>query len=384
MSSRGEYGSGTIVMPRGFSEWKDQDIKMESPWDIADAYENKKLAGAFQIPEQHEKFLEEAKRDTGYAYLEDAAHDNGWADSGKGKLAIPFVHLAEAYPQAIPGPGQVVGDCVSHSQKNANLLSMVCEVVAGNPDQEHGKREMFPKVDLIGEKNGVMSTEAIYWHRGYDGHGWYCGASARVSRQLAGCVLRQDYPELGFDLTRYSGANIKLFGSRKPTRSVIDEHDDHLVRAAAEVRGAEGVRDALFNGYAISSCGMEGFERQRDKYGVSRRTTQWAHAMAYFAFDDRAEIVRKYGGPLVLVQNSWGVWNKGPRAIYDSAKYVPANKKQDWINKGIVDPGTGAILIPHGSFWARWSDVSRRECYVMSSVNGWPKQTIDWGNSLWG
>ena len=219
----GEYNSGPIIIPKGFNAWTGQaaELELNTPQDCIEAYENKHLAGAVGNPEQNDRFLEEAKRDTGYAYLEDAATANGWADSGAGKLVIPFVHVMEAYPKAWPGrKGQVVGDCVSWSQRNANLMSMVCEVVAGHEDEEHGKAERFPEVSLRGESDGVLSTEAIYHHRGSDGHGWFCSASARVSRQKAGCVLRKPYPELGFDLTQYSKNNIMLYGRRSPPQNV--------------------------------------------------------------------------------------------------------------------------------------------------------------------
>lgn len=381
-----EFSSGPIIIPKGFNRWEGfaADLELGTPDSCLDAYESKKLAGAVEMPQQREMFLAEAKQASGYSYLGDAAHANGWADSGKGKLVIPFVHVLEAYPKALPGPAQVVGDCVAHSQKNANLLSMVCEVVSGKRDEEHGKAERFPEVSALGEKNGVLSTEAIYWHRGYSSHGWFCGASARVSMQKAGCVLRKPYPEINIDLTKYSGSNIAKFGSRKPTREVVDAHNNNLVRAAAQARSFAEIRDALYNGYGVSSCGSEGFERKRDSYGVSRRTTTWQHAMKYGAVDERPVIVQRYDQPLVLLVNSWAAWNSGPRDIFDSAKYVPADKKQDWISKGIVNPSTGNIMIPHGAFWARWSEVSRRDCYVMSSVNGWPRRNIEWGTSLLG
>lgn len=379
-----EFSSGPRIIPKGFSAWEQQDLVLGDEQSCIDAYENQKLAGAVEMPEQRELFLQEAKRSTGFAYVDDAAQANNWAESGKGRLVMPFVHILERYPNALPGPAQVVGDCVSHGQKNANLGSMCCEVVSGHIDEETGKAEDFPDVSELGEKNGVLSTEAIYWHRGYDGHGWYCGASARVSQRLAGCVLRENYPELGIDLSRYSGSNIKKFGSRKPTAEVVDTHNNNLVRASAMAKSMEATRDALANGYCINTCGMEGFSRKRDKNGVSGRSGQWAHSMAELAFDDRDIIKRIYREPLVLVMNSWRVWNSGPRDILDSAKFVPSDKKAEWIRKGIVNATTGNIMIPHGAFWARWSDVSRRERYVMSSVAGWPKKNIDWGESLWG
>jgi hypothetical protein len=81
--------------------------------------------------------------------------------------------------------------------------------------------------------------------------------------------------------------------------------------------------------------------------------------MAYTGVDDRDEVKAKYGGPLVLIQNSWGEFNSGPRRIM----------------------GTN-IDIPIGSFWARWSDISRRYMCAFSSVAGWPARDIDYSQYL--
>jgi hypothetical protein len=34
------------------------------------------------------------------------------------------------------------------------------------------------------------------------------------------------------------------------------------------------------------------------------------------------------------------------------------------------------LEIPHGSFWARWSDISGRYSIAFSGVNGWPAQQL--------
>ena len=74
--------------------------------------------------------------------------------------------------------------------------------------------------------------------------------------------------------------------------------------------------------------------------------------MAVCGVDDRQDTVKKYGEPIILIQNSWGSWNTGPRRVM----------------------GTN-IDIPHGSFWSRWSDVRSRTYYAMSSAMGWePKE----------
>jgi hypothetical protein len=75
--------------------------------------------------------------------------------------------------------------------------------------------------------------------------------------------------------------------------------------------------------------------------------------MACIGYDDRDEIKKKYGEPLVLILNSWGIWNGGGRRIL----------------------GTD-IDIPEGSFWTKWSEVKNRSCTAMSGAMGWPAKKL--------
>lgn len=212
-----------------------------------------------------------------------------------------------------------------------------------------------------------------------------CSAAARVMQKSSGLWIRKNYQEIGLDLTRYDGRLAGKWGSSPPTGKVADQGKMNLVRAFAEAKTAEARRDAIANGYAGFTCGMEGFSNKRDSNGLSQRQGEWAHSMTTIGFDDRPVIKQKYGDSLELILNSWGIWNSGPRDILDSAQFVPADKKDLWIRLDIVNPTTGNIMIPKGSFWARSRDVSRREWLATSSVNGWPKRNLEnWGGSLAG
>ena len=191
----------------------------------------------------------------------------------------------------------------------------------------------------------------------------------------ASCVLRQEYPELGIDLTSYSGKLAGKYGSAQPPLNIRDAFDDHLIRQVTEASSFEEIRDLLHNGYGISSCGSEGLAKVRDENGVSKRSGSWAHAMAYIGVDDREETKRKYGGPLILDLNSWNVWNSGPREIYKSSQYVPEQYKTYWQSIGIV-ASSGNILLPEGATWVRWSDFKNRYASARASVNGWPRQNL--------
>lgn len=371
------------IFAKGTRYWAEQESF--DPFNIEKAYATG-LAGCWTDPDVRAECVEEQKALTGFGSISEAAHQNSWADSGAGKLVIPFVHVLEAYPGCWPGPAQERGDCVSHSTKNAALASMVCEVAFGKPDEVTGKREMLPEVGAEGIKNGVLSTEAIYWYRRHGGDGWMCPDACRVLQKESGCWVRQDYPELGLDLTRYSAKLAGKWGSSPPTGAVAEAGKLHLCRAFAEAPSTEERRDALANGYILSTCGGESYARTRDTNGVSKRTPEgWAHAMAGIGYDDRDETKKLYGGPLELIINSWAIWNSGPRDIRDSANMVPASKKDLWIRLGIVNSQTGNIMIPEGSFWAIAKETKNRDCWAVSSVNGWPRKNLpDWGGSLLG
>lgn len=280
----------------------------------------------------------------------------GLTGSGAGKLWAPWQVMLDVFPGCLPASAQARGDCVSHSTRNACLGTLACEIAAGNPDEVTGLLEGPPEVVDDARRDGVLSTEAIYWWRGHGGDGWSCDHAAEVVLKDSGLWLRKQYADLGIDLTRYDGELAGKWGSKPPPASVREVGQNNLVRTATRARTFEEVRDLLANGYCISSCGMEGFANKRDENGVSRRQGEWAHAMAYLGVDDRDEIKRQYNEPLVLVMNSWAKWNTGPRRVLGTS-----------------------LEIPEGSFWARWSDLDGRYAIAFSGVNGWPAQRLpDW------
>jgi hypothetical protein len=285
----------------------------------------------------------------------------GLAGSGAGKLTAHWTIVERLFPGCWPASRQSLGDCVSHSQRNACLYSVACEIAAGKPDEVTGHVEEKPEQPDEGVRDGVFSTEAYYWFRRRAARdGWFCEAAAKVAVEETGAWPRKNYPELGFDLTKYSGSLATRWGSSPPPENIRTPMAKHRFRTAARCESFEVVRDMLHNGYGITSCGGEGFSSTRDDNGVSRRSGSWAHAMAYIGADDRDEVKAKYDGPLVLVMNSWGKWNGGPRRVMGTP-----------------------LDIPEGSFWARWSDVSRRVAIAMSGFAGWPAQKLpDWTKGI--
>ena len=345
-------------MPRLFRRWPDDAPGDLSPWKIRAMYAEG-YAGcewrADKIKAARAEFDEhiESQGDWSYANGEDAAYANGLVGSGVGKCSLIFPLIEQLYPGSLPGPAQVTGDCVSHSQKNADLGSLCAEVLAGSPDEQSGLVEGAPDVSPEGIRNGVLASEWPWYWRGYNGAGWQCHIAAKVSTQH-GCMIRKRYsPE--FDLTKYSSTSAARYGRRPPPDELDRIGRQHLVRTATRVSGMEQIRDFLSNGYAIASCGGESFSRNPDAWGCASRTRSgWSHAMAYLGFIDTPEVRREYGDSLVHVQNSWGNYIQGePRQVYGTT-----------------------IKINRGSFFAKWSDVKNRTTIAMSSVAGWPAKQL--------
>ena len=345
----------SLKIPKPFQHWK-QDFDEAPVEQIVRMYESG-FAGAGSDENAKADLLSSVE----YPDADAACHHFGIADSGAGKLSLTFPAIMQCYPGCLPGAAQQRGDCVSHSTKNAGLATMCCEIVAGTPDPETGRVETAPEISPEAIQAGAASSEAIYWWRDHGGDGWSCGHASSVIKNESGLWLRKNYPDFSVDLTRYSGRNAGLWGSRNPPENILQFGRQHLIRTVTECSSPESIRDLIANGYGISSCGSEGYSSSRNEDGVSERRGSWAHAMAYLGFDDRDATKQKYGGPLVLVQNSWGNWNSGPTRIM----------------------GTN-LDIPGGSFWAKWSSLSRRDAYAYSAFNGWPRQRLpNWGLT-WG
>lgn len=330
----------------------DQELFFDNVYDVVAAYE-KGFIGAYNDPAADARLWEEVSAAGGLPNGAMACQAFGLENTGKGKLSLPALEIAALYPEALPGGAQGRGDCVSWSTRNACLGSMCCEITSGKPDEVSGRLEGAPDVSPLARVNGVLSTEAFYNWRRHGGDGWTCSAAASVAMKESGLWLRKKYDEIGIDLTQYSSRNAGIYGSRTPPESWLAIGKDHLIRTVTDVEDYEQLRDFLANGYCISSCGSEGFSNERNEHGVSSRKGSWAHAMAYLGVDDRNDIKEIYKEPLILVQNSWGAWNDGPRRIY----------------------GTN-IDIPVGSFWARWSDIKNRSMIAFSGVNGWPPKKL--------
>ena len=280
-----------------------------------------------------------------------------FGDSGAGELVVlyPEAYKASGRTGWIKGnPSQQVGDCVSHSTRNALMLSLACQVTSGNgswptdiPDSSYEKISAFHPTPLYLTRSNAP------------GHGWSCPTSVSNASKYIGMVVAKDYssvPGVGVDYSKYSGSQTTKFGRGFPPDDYVKALNGHLVESSKKVSGFENVRSMLKNGFGISTCGGEGWSGSRNEYGYAARKGSWSHALCYYGYDDTSWAHDKFGGPLILIGNSWGPSAcKGPTAIHG-------------------DKSLGEI--PVNCWWARWKDCSSRHCTAISAVAGWPPAKI--------
>ena len=325
-------------------------VEFDTHEECISAYEQG-FEGAIYDPDGAEEC--EAQEDGVFG---DAAHKYGIAGSGKGKLSLlyPACWKVSGRDGWFHGAkSQPTGDCTSRGQSHAAIASLANAVLNGNGS--------WPEIPEEAYASGMpWSPTGTYWLKHGGPSGWSCAAAARESKKI-GLVIGKHYESVG-DLLKpenYTTHTISKYCRSGPPEAAFNELNYSVTQTYSRIRSFEEVSDAIANGYGVNSCGGEGFSKTRDANGVSRRSGHWSHSMAYIAADDTEWAHKNYGGPLVLLLNSWGTsWIHGPRKVQGSDDYPE---------------------IPKGAFWARWSDLSGRDCYAFSAVKGFPPQKLpDW------
>lgn len=300
-------------------------MDFSTPRQILNLYRNG-FVGSICDPEDVSKLMGELPMPVFGA----AAHH--LQNSGEGKKSLPFKSVLKFDSGFGPCERQTTGDCVAHATRNAVDITRAVEI------------------DIDGQKEDFVArgaSEAIYQSRGHRGQGMTCSEAARYVHQNGGILIRKNYGDV--DLSQY---NSTLGAKHRIPNSIYkDEAQKHQVKTISNIRTVEEARDALANGYSLSVCSGYGFSSRRDKNGIAKRSQGWNHAMAWIGCDDSREIYRE---TLFLVQNSWGVWNSGPKRLGQ----------------------------PDGSFWIRERDargmLSGGGAWVFSNVDGFPSRKIEW------
>ncbi|MGA0041055.1 MAG: hypothetical protein ACO3NZ_14515 [Pirellulales bacterium] len=312
--------------------------------DPAEAYDSG-LEGAIYDPEGEEELLAGLQSEGKPVPITDAAGEFGWESGAADGLYLPFQEIYRQAPgmQDIFGAAfpQQTGDCVSHSLRHCLTISLAAAASNGNAG--------WPKLPPETVRVGGFHPSPNWWYRGHSGSGDSCPRSLKNAKDHVGMVVATNYPApLNLDLSRYSSSIATKWGRSPPPSDVEQQLGGHKVKAYASVSSWDEVVAALKNGYGIHTCGGESWSKTRDARGVSQRTRGgWSHSLCYAGVD--------VANKLVLIMNSWGRWNSGPREIRGDAKNG---------------------LIPHGSFWSSWDDCKHRSAYAVSAIDSWPAQKL--------
>ena len=300
----------------------------ETPEDILNEYNNG-LQGATYDPVDMAKLLRELPE----PFF--GAVGNNLFGTGKGMLSLPFKAIQHFFPKFGEDETQTTGDCVSHATRNAVDVTRAYEI-------------LYKKEKELFLYRGA--TEPIYGSRGHSGQGMQCSQAARFVSINGGFLVRQKYTDINLDLSQYNAKIGINWGSRGIPTNVIEKCKEHPIGLVTTLNSIEQARDLLANGYGFSVCSNYGFSNKRDKYGISESDGTWSHAMAWIGCDDTHELLDE---TLFLVQNSWGLWNSGPR-VHDQ---------------------------PEGSFWIRQRDaegmIGSGGAFAFSNFKGFQRK-MDW------
>lgn len=303
---RDEFGR-PADLPSGFQHWPTIKAALK-PEEVVELY-NRGFAGAFRDPEAVERLHDSFGR---YQTFGDwAGIVPGLEGAGEGKLVMLYQYRMRLDPTAYQ-TAQRRGDCVSFAYANAIDAVRCTEILA------ESQYEAFV---------AASAPEWIYWGRGHSGEGASCARVGEFVTTGAGVLLRREYPELGFDLRKYNPA----FGENGrvgPPEKAVAVAREHNVNVLTRITDIKQGRDAIASGHPLVCCSGLSWSNHRDERGVSKRTPQgWAHAMSWDGVDDRPETVKRYGGTLFKIAQSWGDWNSGGWA----EEYGPCPTGGFWV-----------------------------------------------------
>ena len=260
-------------------------------------------------------------------------------DSGKGKRVLLYDFIRKASNGEYPKRKQTIGDCVAHGAAYAVDAVKSVDIILKNEFEEWV--EETATEDIYAGSRVQIGGGRIR------GDGSIGAWAARYVNEY-GALPRGKYGNV--DLTTYSGSKARSWGrgGAGVPKSLIPTAKKHPIQTVSKVTTYEEVRDLIANGYAVTIASMQGFSSKRDSEGFAKPQGSWAHQMSILAVDD------EYKRPGVLVQNSWGTWNSGP-------------KRHDQ---------------PNGSFWVDAEEIERRilkkgDSWAFSGYEGFKPRTLN-------
>lgn len=259
--------------------------------------------------------------------------------TGKGQVALLY-DIIRKVAGTFPLRNQKIGDCVS-------MGTAYCVDAAKAVDIWIKKEFELWIAETSTEDIYGGSRVQIGKGRIGSGDGSVGAWAARYVNEF-GALARQKYGDI--DLTVYDGQRARSWGMPRKgaPAELLPFAKEHPIQTISQVNTYEEVRDLIANGYAVSICSNQGFSNKRDKDGFASPQGSWAHCMSILGVDD------SFKRPGVLIQNSWGVWNSGP-------------KRHDQ---------------PDGSFWCdaevlERNILSRKDSWAFSGYEGYKPQKIN-------
>ena len=245
--------------------------------------------------------------------------------TGKNKKTLLYDYIRKASGGKFPKRKQTVGDCVAQGAAYAVDAVKSVDIIL-NKEFEEWVAETATEDIYAGSRVQIGNGRLR-------GDGSIGAWAARYVNEY-GAVPRGKYGNI--DLTTYSGSKARSWGRKGVgvPKSLLPIVKKHPVLTVSKVTTYEEVRDLISNGYAVTIASSQGFSSRRDGEGFASPKGSWAHQMSILAVDD------EYKRPGVLVQNSWGKWNGGP-------------KRHDQ---------------PDGSFWVDAEEIEKR---ILKKGDSW-------------
>jgi len=260
-------------------------------------------------------------------------------DTGKNKRILLYEFIREASDGKYPKRKQTIGDCVAHGAAYAVDAVKSVDIVL--------KKEFEEWVDETATEDIYGGSRVQIGGGRISGDGSIGAWAARYVNEY-GALPRGKYGNV--DLSTYSGGKAREWGAKGNgvPKDLIPIAKKHPIHTVSQVKTYEEVRDLIANGYAVTIASMQGFSSKRDSEGFAKPQGSWAHQMSILAVDD------EYKRPGVLVQNSWGRWNSGPKRHNQ----------------------------PDGSFWVDAEEIERRilskgDSWAFSSYEGFKPKSLN-------
>lgn len=240
--------------------------------------------------------------------------------TGKGKKVLLYEFIREASGGKFPKRKQTVGDCVGQGAAYAVDAVKAVDIILN--------KELERWVDETATEDIYAGSRVQIGEGRIRGDGSIGAWAARYVNEY-GALPRGKYGVT--DLTKYDGARARTWGRKGVgvPQTLLSVSKKHPILTVSRVDSYEQVRDLISNGYAVTIASNQGFNPRRDSEGFAAPKGNWAHQMSILGVDD------EYKRPGVLVQNSWGTWNAGPKRNNqpDGSFWVDAEEIENRILK---------------------------------------------------